>query len=244
MQLIPAIDIKDGKCVRLRQGLMSNCNQYASTAANVIETYALSSAKYLHIVDLNGAVNGFPCNFKAIESIMFKFNGFIQVGGGIRTEKDVQIYLSLGVTRVVLGTSVLEDPKFILNMCDQYPGRICVSIDTVGKYVATRGWVNVSKVTFDSLANFLSNAGVTCLLWTNVNRDGTMAGLDFRMIEYVIKSCPVPIIISGGIANVCDLIELQNNFTDSIAGVVCGKAIYERAFTVDIANQIFDAAID
>ncbi|MGP1911590.1 MAG: HisA/HisF-related TIM barrel protein [Candidatus Hodgkinia cicadicola] len=244
MQLIPAIDIKDGKCVRLRQGLMSNCNQYASTAANVIETYALSAAKCLHVVDLNGAINGFPCNSRAIEDIILRFNGFIQVGGGIRTERDVQTYLSLGATRVVLGTSVLEDPKFILNMCDQYPGRICVGVDTIGKCVATRGWVNVSKVVFDSLANFLSDAGVTCLLWTNVNRDGTMAGLDFQMIEYVIKSCPIPIIISGGMANVYDLIVLQNNFSDSIAGVVCGKAIYERAFTVDIANQIFDAAID
>ncbi|MGP1919172.1 MAG: HisA/HisF-related TIM barrel protein [Candidatus Hodgkinia cicadicola] len=244
MQLIPAIDIKDGKCVRLRQGLMSDCNQYASTPANVIETYALSAAKYLHIVDLNGAINGFPCNSRTIEDIILRFNGFIQVGGGIRTERDVQIYLSLGVTRIVLGTSVLEDPKFILNMCAQYPGRICVGIDTIGKYVVTRGWVNVSKVTFDSLANFLSDVGVTCLLWTNVNRDGTMAGLDFQMIEYVIKSCPIPIIISGGIANVYDLIVLQNNFSDSIAGVVCGKAIYERAFTVDIANKIFDATID
>ncbi|MGP1918317.1 MAG: HisA/HisF-related TIM barrel protein, partial [Candidatus Hodgkinia cicadicola] len=110
--------------------------------------------------------------------------------------------------------------------------------------VATRGWANISKVHFDKLNGFLSETGATCLLWTNVNRDGTLAGLDFRMIDYVIKACPIPVVISGGVANVCDLIALQNNYSDSIAGVVCGKAIYERTLSVNIANQIFDVPIE
>ncbi|MFP3018823.1 MAG: HisA/HisF-related TIM barrel protein [Candidatus Hodgkinia cicadicola] len=244
MQLIPAIDIKDGKCVRLHKGLMSDCKQYAINASEVIETYGLSAARCLHIVDLDGAINGFPCNSKFIEDITSRFDGFIQVGGGIRTAKDVQFYLSLGVTRVVLGTSLLEDPKFISDMCDQYPCRICISVDTIGKYVVTRGWVNVSKICFDELNNLLTKTHASCLLWTNVNRDGTMAGLDFQMIEYIIKYCPIPVIISGGVASVYDLITLQNNFSDSIAGVVCGKSIYERVFPVSIANQIFDAVIE
>ncbi|MGP1916010.1 MAG: HisA/HisF-related TIM barrel protein [Candidatus Hodgkinia cicadicola] len=244
MQFIPAIDIKDGKCVRLRKGLMSDCKQYAMSASSVIETYGLSAARCLHIVDLDGAINGFPCNSNFIKDIALHFDGFIQVGGGVRTSKDVEFYLSFGVTRVVLGTAFLEDPKFISKMCDQYPGRICISIDTIGKYVVTRGWANVSKVRFDELSSRLSQIGASCLLWTNVDRDGTMTGLDFQMIEYIIKSSPIPVVISGGIASVYDLITLQNSFSDSLAGVICGKALYEKSFPLSFANQIFEASID
>ncbi|MGP1914347.1 MAG: HisA/HisF-related TIM barrel protein [Candidatus Hodgkinia cicadicola] len=244
MQFIPAIDIKDGKCVRLRKGLMSDCKQYAMSASSVIETYGLASAKCLHIVDLDGAINGFPCNSSFIKDIALHFDGFMQVGGGIRTLKDVQFYLSMGITRVVLGTSLLEEPKFISEMCDQYPGRICISIDTVSKYVVTRGWTNVSKIRFDELSNLLSQIGASCLLWTNVNRDGMMTGLDFQMIKYIIKSSPIPVVISGGIASVYDLIALQNSFSDSLAGVICGTALYERSFPLSIANQIFEASTD
>lgn len=244
MQFIPAIDIKDGKCVRLHKGLMDDCKQYALDASSVIETYGLAAAKHLHIVDLDGAINGFPCNSKFIEEIALRFNGYMQVGGGVRTLKDVKFYLSMGMTRVVLGTSVLENPNFTLDVCNQYPGRICVSVDTVGKFVATRGWMNVSKIRFDELCDVLSKTAAACLLWTNVNRDGTLAGLDFQLIDYIIKSCPIPVVVSGGVASVHDLIELQNEFSNSLAGVVCGKAIYEKAFPLNIANQIFEATIE
>lgn len=139
MRFIPAIDVKEGKCVRLRQGLMTDFKQYAINPKEAIEKYGFKSAKCVHIVDLDGATNGHPCNLTAIQDIVSCFDGFVQVGGGIRKPDDVELYLAMGVTKVVLGTSVIENPMFVYEMCNRYPGRVCIGVDTVNKFVTVNG---------------------------------------------------------------------------------------------------------
>ncbi|MFP3038912.1 MAG: HisA/HisF-related TIM barrel protein [Candidatus Hodgkinia cicadicola] len=244
MKFIPAIDIKDGKCVRLLKGAMSSWKQYALSPLDAINAFGFNKAECIHIVDLDGAIKGFPCNLGSIVEAISCFDGFTQIGGGIRTPEVVEYYLSVGATRVVLGTSAFEDWKFMIDMCYRYPGRICVSIDSVEGFIAIKGWAEVSKLRLEDARDLLNGIPASCVLWTDITRDGTLTGLNFQAIDYVIKTFTMPVVISGGISSIRDIITLKNHFNDSLAGVVCGKAIYERMFPINVANQILTSAND
>ncbi|MFP3038393.1 MAG: 1-(5-phosphoribosyl)-5-[(5-phosphoribosylamino)methylideneamino]imidazole-4-carboxamide isomerase [Candidatus Hodgkinia cicadicola] len=241
MLFIPAIDVRDSRCVRLYKGRMADYKVYASSALAAVQKYGFHRAELVHVVDLDGAVRGTPQSFSSIREIVEMSDCCVQVGGGIRSESDVELYLKLGVSRVVLGTSVLNDLEFVAFISRRYPGRIAVSIDTVGGLVAVDGWTTVSSFDYETVVEWLSKSHVCSIIWTDVNRDGTMCGINFEFLSKVVSVSSIPVIVSGGVSSIFDIIELKNRFTDGIAGVICGKALYEHTLSLTAAAAVLSS---
>lgn len=229
--LFPAIDLKDGQGVRLREGDMNTATVYAPDPVAQAVTFAEAGADWLHIVDLNGAFAGKSVNGDVVEAINRAFNGHVQVGGGIRDMAGVERWFSIGVTRVVLGTAALKNPQLVKEAARAFPGRIVVGVDARDGMVATEGWADVSDVSVTDLARRFEDAQVAALLFTDVGRDGLLKGVNIEATVALAEKTAIPVIASGGVADMGDidaLLTAQSQMhTGKIEGVISGRAIYD-----------------
>lgn len=226
MILFPAIDLKDGKCVRLAQGDMDRETVFNNNPAAQARAFQDQGFEWLHVVDLNGAFAGHPVNAGAVEAILEAVDIPIQLGGGIRDLDTVEMWLSKGVRRVVLGTLALRSPETIEVACGDYPGRIVVGIDARGGKVAVEGWAEVSEVTAIDLARLFEGAGVAAIVYTDIDRDGVLSGVNTKAVAKLAGAVGIPVIASGGVASLDDLSALKNCGV-SLEGVISGMALYD-----------------
>lgn len=223
MEILPAIDLKDAKAVRLSKGDMSSAKIYSNDPSEFAKIFEDMGAKWLHIVDLDGAFAGEPVNFKVIEKIVNSTNLKVEVGGGIRDERRIKEYLNLGVSRFILGSIALKKPEFVKEMAKIYT--IGVGIDAKEGYVAVDGWADVSKVLANDLAKIYADAGVDAIICTDIGRDGMLSGVNLDFTSSIAKASGVKTIASGGVSGIDDIKRLREN--GEIYGVIVGKAYYE-----------------
>lgn len=226
MLLIPAIDLKDGRCVRLRQGDMRRETIYSEDPAAVALQWEQLGAPLLHVVDLNGAIEGRPANLAQIEAILNAVSVPIQVGGGVRTLDTVRTYLGCGAKRVVMGTAVLQDRAVLEDACELFPERILVGIDAKNGKVAVKGWTAVSDTSARDLVKTLAGLNLAGVIYTDIARDGMLEGPDLSYLKAFVKDSPVPVIASGGITRIEDIRAIQA-LDPRIEGVIVGKALYD-----------------
>jgi phosphoribosylformimino-5-aminoimidazole carboxamide ribotide isomerase len=226
MDVIPAIDILDGRCVRLYQGDYEQSEVFGEDPFEVAQQWYNQGAKFLHVVDLNGAREGSPKNLKMIEAIARSIPIHVQVGGGMRDRNHVMAVLGTGVSRVILGTVAVEQPQMVADICAEFPGQILVGIDARDGKVATRGWMNTSEVFAAELALRMAAIGVAGIVYTDIYRDGTMQGPNLDALRQLASSVSVPVIASGGISSITDLLSLLALAPLGVSGAIVGKAIY------------------
>jgi phosphoribosylformimino-5-aminoimidazole carboxamide ribotide isomerase len=234
-ELWPAIDLKGGQVVRLAEGDMARATVYGDDPAAVATAFARAGATRLHVVDLEGAFAGESRNAAAVEAILGATRAIVQVGGGIRTRARIDAWLTAGVARVVLGTAALEDPDLVREACAAHPGRIVVAVDARDGRVATRGWAEVSTLAATDLARRFEDAGVAALLFTDIARDGLLAGPNVGATAALAAAVAIPVLASGGVCALADLEALRQH--PGIAGVVVGRALYEGRFTLEEALE-------
>jgi phosphoribosylformimino-5-aminoimidazole carboxamide ribotide isomerase len=227
MILYPAIDLKDGACVRLLRGDMAAVTVYNEDPAEQAARFAESGFAWLHLVDLNGAVEGKPVNAKAVESIIATTKLPIQLGGGIRNIATIEDWLSRGVQRVVLGTVAVRNPSLVKEACAKFPGRVAVSIDSREGLVAVEGWRETSTMRTLDLALDMEQAGVAAIVFTDINRDGAMGGINLEATVDLAFALTTPVIASGGVSSIEDIIAVKAEEKSGIAGVICGRALYD-----------------
>ncbi|HLB25828.1 MAG TPA: 1-(5-phosphoribosyl)-5-[(5-phosphoribosylamino)methylideneamino]imidazole-4-carboxamide isomerase [Nitrospirota bacterium] len=236
MIVIPAIDLKEGKCVRLLQGRMEDATVYSDSPAGTAAGFEALGAELLHVVDLDGAFAGSPKNLDSIKAILGAVRIPIEVGGGVRDMNTIEMLLSLGVSRVILGTAALEVPGLLVLACKKYPGRIVAGIDAKDGRVAVRGWGDVSKVMVDELAGKMEDAGVRAIIYTDISRDGMLTGHNVEATRRLAGQVKVPIIASGGVKDISDIKALMEIEALGVEGVITGKAVY--AGTLDLKEAI------
>jgi phosphoribosylformimino-5-aminoimidazole carboxamide ribotide isomerase len=234
--VFPAIDLKDGKVVRLAEGDMERATIYGDDPAAQALAFAEAGADHLHVVDLDGAFAGQSINGQAIEAIVKAFPGKVQLGGGIRDRAAIDRWLALGVARVVIGTAALEDPDLVREAAGALPGRIVVAVDARDGKVATRGWAEVSDLAAADLANRFADAGVAALLFTDVGRDGLLKGCNIRATVALARDTTIPVIASGGVAGIADIADLARYASEGIEGVITGRALYDGR--LDLARAL------
>jgi phosphoribosylformimino-5-aminoimidazole carboxamide ribotide isomerase len=227
MILFPAIDLKDGQAVRLLRGAMDEATVFNEDPAAQAQAFANEGFEWLHIVDLNGAFAGRPVNESAVQSILSATRLPVQLGGGIRDMATIERWLELGVDRVILGTAAVKDPGLVRQAARRFPGRILVAVDAKGGRVAVEGWAEVSETTAADLGKSFEDAGVAALLYTDVDRDGAMEGPNLPATRALAEAVGVPVLASGGVASLDDLISLLPLEEVGVAGVVCGRALYD-----------------
>lgn len=228
MLLIPAIDIKEGKCVRLRQGVMEDSTVFSDSPVAMADKWVELGAKRLHLVDLDGAFAGMPANADVIHEIAEKHPTVpIQIGGGIRDEKTIEGYLDAGVEYVIIGTRAVNEPHFVSDIAIEYPRHIIIGLDAKDGKVAIDGWSKLSKHDVIDLAQHFEEDGVHAIIYTDISRDGMMQGVNLESTKQLAEAVRIPIIASGGVTNMDDLIELQKLEEFGVQGVITGRAIYE-----------------
>jgi len=233
MILFPAIDLKDGSCVRLLRGDMAQATVFGADPAAQARAFAEAGAEWLHLVDLNGAFAGRPVNADAVRAILGAVAVPVQLGGGIRDLATAEMWLTAGVARVILGTAAVEDPGFVRAASAAFPGRVAVGIDARGGRVATRGWADVTDVQATDLAQRFQDAGVAAIIYTDIDRDGAMGGPNVAATEALARAVAIPVIASGGVARLDDLLALKA--TGVIAGAISGRALYDGALDLRMA---------
>ena len=235
MLLIPAIDLKDGQCVRLRQGRMDDTTIFANNPVDMAQRWVDAGARRLHLVDLNGAFAGKPVNGDVVQAIAKQFPQVpVQIGGGIRDTQTVEAYLQAGVQYCIIGTKAVQEPQFVIELCQQFPGHIIVGIDAKNGMVATDGWADVSAVSAISLAQQFEQAGVSAIVYTDIARDGMMQGVNVAETAQLARSINIPVIASGGVTNMQDIENLCAQADSGIMGAILGRSIYEG--TIDLAD--------
>ena len=240
MNFYPAIDIKDGKFIRLMQGRLDEITVYGDNPVKIAKEFSEAGAKWIHVVDIDGAFKGKSINQKVILDIKKNSKTKIQVGGGIRTQESAEFYLNNGIDRVVLGTIALENPKVIEQLCENYPGRIAVGIDAEKGMVAKEGWSKTSNVDVGKLSKLYENIGVSCIIFTDIEKDGLMEGVSVNQLKNLLKSTKLNVIASGGVSCLNDLKKLRSLEKKNLIGVISGKAIYENKFSVNEAVKILE----
>lgn len=238
MYLLPAIDLKQGKCVRLKQGDMAQATVFNDNPAAQAESFASQGAEWIHIIDLDGAFAGKPVNAQAVENILNAVDVKIELGGGIRTLETIQMWLDKGVARVILGTIALRDPDFVKQACREFPGRIAVGIDAKDGFVAVEGWAEKSGITAVDLARQFESAGVSAIIYTDVARDGVLQGPNLAATVQLATAVSTPVIVSGGISSLDDIRACKKEEQNNIAGVIAGRAVYDNRFTVREAVRL------
>ncbi|MDI1471064.1 MAG: 1-(5-phosphoribosyl)-5-[(5-phosphoribosylamino)methylideneamino]imidazole-4-carboxamide isomerase [Thermodesulfovibrio sp.] len=236
MHIIPAIDLKDGKCVRLRQGKFSEVTVYYNNPQDAALKWQNEGAKVLHVVDLDGAFSGKIQNLSSIKKIRNAFKGEIEVGGGIRTEEDVRILLDCGIDRVILGTVAVEAPDFVKDICKKFPGKIIAGIDARDGYVAVKGWVELTKIKATELAQGMQEHGVWGIIYTDISRDGMLTGPNIEATKALVERLTIPVIASGGVSSIDDIKKLSK--IPNLWGVIVGKALYEGTLKFSEAIEL------
>lgn len=241
MLIIPAIDLKDGQCVRLRQGRMEDSTVFSDDPVSVAGRWVAAGARRLHLVDLNGAFAGEPINGDVVKAIAAKYPDLpIQIGGGIRNPETIEAYLKAGVEYVIIGTRALQDPQFVSDMCREFAGHIIVGIDAKNGLVATDGWATVSDIRASDLARRFEDDGVSAIVYTDIDRDGMMQGVNVAATVAMAQASAIPVIASGGITNLDDIRALSGVAREGILGAITGRAIYEGTLDVREAQQLCD----
>ncbi|HHM04836.1 MAG TPA: 1-(5-phosphoribosyl)-5-[(5-phosphoribosylamino)methylideneamino]imidazole-4-carboxamide isomerase [Gammaproteobacteria bacterium] len=243
MLVIPAIDLKDGKCVRLRQGRMEEDTVFSDDPVATAGRWVSAGAKRLHIVDLNGAFAGRPVNAEVIRRICEAHPEVpIQVGGGIRDDDTIETYLDMGVSYVVLGTNAVNVPHFVGDACSEFPGHIIVGLDAKDGKVAIDGWSKLSNHDVIDLAQRFEREGVDAIIYTDISRDGMMSGANLEATRALAQAIHIPVIASGGIASLDDIHKLAELAGDGVMGAVVGRALYEGEIDLAEAQQLVDDA--
>ena len=236
MLVIPAIDLKEGSCVRLLQGNKDAVTIYSQDPANTAKKWESFGAKLLHIVDLDGAFSGNQKNFDAIVKIRKAVKIPIQVGGGIREIGNVLNLFSAGVNRIIIGTKAVEDPEFLVYLCNNYPGKILIGIDAKSGMVAIKGWEEITSITAKDLAKRLELVGAAGIIYTDISRDGMMTGPNIEATSEMVENVKIPVIASGGVSNIEDIRDLKK--IKDLWGAITGKAIYSGSLDLREAIKI------
>jgi len=242
MIVIPAIDLKDGKCVRLRQGGMGDVTVFSEDPVAIADQWVEAGAKRLHIVDLDGATSGGPVNREIIHSIAENHPDLeIQVGGGIRDEDTVQAYLEAGVQYVIIGTKAVSAPHFVNDLCLEFPGHIIVGLDAKNGKVAIDGWSKLSHHDVVDMAQHFETDGVAAIVFTDISRDGMMQGLNVESTAELSAAIHIPVIASGGVTDENDIKRLCECDEEGIVGVIVGRALYEGTIEFQHAQKLADS---
>ncbi|MEO0408279.1 MAG: 1-(5-phosphoribosyl)-5-[(5-phosphoribosylamino)methylideneamino]imidazole-4-carboxamide isomerase [Cyanobacteria bacterium P01_A01_bin.135] len=237
MDVIPAIDLLDNRCVRLYQGDYQQSEVFSEDPLAVAQQWAEQGATRIHLVDLDGAKTGEPTNHATIEAIAAQVGVPVQVGGGIRSQATAESLLSRGIDRIILGTVAVENPDLVKQLCQRYPGRIAVGIDARNGKVATRGWIETSTVDAIELAQQMASCGAATLIYTDIHRDGTLQGPNKEALRAIAEAVSVPIIASGGISSVRDLLGLLALEATGVSGAIVGRALYSGDLNLKEALQ-------
>ncbi|MFB9886184.1 1-(5-phosphoribosyl)-5-[(5-phosphoribosylamino)methylideneamino]imidazole-4-carboxamide isomerase [Balneatrix alpica] len=241
MLVIPAIDLKDGQCVRLRQGRMDDSTVFSNDPVDMAARWVEAGARRLHLVDLNGAFAGEPVNGEVVKAIAQAFPKLpIQIGGGIRSAAIIETYLKAGVQYVIIGTKAVKEPEFVSQMCREFPGHIIVGLDAQDGMVATDGWAEVSNISAIELGKRFRDDGVDSIVYTDISRDGMMQGVNVEATVQLAVESGLPVIASGGVTNLADIEALAKVAHQGICGAITGRAIYEGTLDVREAQALCD----
>jgi phosphoribosylformimino-5-aminoimidazole carboxamide ribotide isomerase len=227
MILFPAIDLKDGQCVRLKLGDMDQATVYNPDPAAQARAFEDQGFEWLHVVDLNGAFAGETVNGTAVDAILKATKNPVQLGGGIRTLDHIETWLSRGLARVILGTVAVRDPALVIEACRKFPGKVAVGIDAKGGKVAVEGWAETSELTAIELARRFEDAGVSAIIYTDIERDGVLKGLNLPATAELARSTSIPVIASGGLASIEDIKALLTPEYSLLEGAISGRALYD-----------------
>ena len=246
MLLIPAIDLKDGQCVRLRQGLMEDATVFSDKPVDMALHWVAQGARRLHLVDLNGAFAGKPQNLGAIKAILAEVSEDVpvQLGGGIRDLDTIETYLDLGLSYVIIGTAAIKNPQFLRDACDAFPNQIIVGLDAKDGMVATDGWAKVTKYHVTEVGQRFADYGVNSIIYTDIGRDGMLSGVNIEATVKLAEAVSVPVIASGGLTNLDDIRALCEVESSGVEGAVTGRAIYEGAIDFKQAQELADELVD
>lgn len=236
--LFPAIDLKDGQCVRLKLGDMNEATVYNKDPAAQAKTFEDQGFEWLHVVDLNGAFAGESVNGAAVEAILKATKNPVQLGGGIRNLDHIENWLSKGLTRVILGTVAVRDPDLVFEACKKFPGHIAVGIDAKGGKVAVEGWAQASELGVVELAGKFEDAGVSAIIYTDIDRDGVLTGINWESTIELADSVSIPVIASGGLASLADVVRLTMPDAARLEGAITGRALYDGRLDAEEALAV------
>ena len=241
MKLIPAIDLMNGKCVRLFKGDFNKRKDFSKEPHEQAQFWESEGAECIHIVDLDAAKSGNPSNDKTIKEIVKTVNIPIQVGGGIRSQERIEQLFSYGIDKVIMGTSAIENKALVKELSNKFPGRIIVGIDAKEGKVSTRGWLEQSNILAKDLVKEFSSFKIASFIVTDINTDGTLEGTNEDFIRDILNITDIPVIASGGIGSISDLLSLIKFESSGLYGVIVGKALYENKFTINEANKVLSS---
>jgi phosphoribosylformimino-5-aminoimidazole carboxamide ribotide isomerase len=241
MKLIPAIDLMNGKCVRLFKGDFNKRKDFSKEPHEQAQFWESEGAECIHIVDLDAAKSGNPSNDKTIKEIVKTINIPIQIGGGIRSQERIEQLFSYGIDKVIMGTSAIENKALVKELSNKFPGRIIVGIDAKEGKVSTRGWLEQSNILATDLVKEFSSFEIASFIVTDINTDGTLEGTNEDFIRDILNITDIPVIASGGIGSISDLLSLIKFESFGLYGVIVGKALYENKFTINEANKVLSS---
>ncbi len=238
MIIIPAVDIKNGKCVRLSQGRMDSETVFSDDPAAMAKQWEDQGAEFIHVVDLDGAVEKSPQNLNSIREILKTVNANVQVGGGIRNEDTIKMYLDMGINRVVIGTEAIRNPVLVKEACRFFPGRIVVGIDARNGLVAIEGWTQTTQVYAIDLAKQFEDIGVAAINFTDIYRDGMQTGPNIQETRRLAEAVSIPVVASGGVSALEDIINLMPLSEAGVVGIITGRALYSGSLSLKKAIQV------
>lgn len=238
MIIFPAIDLKEGKCVRLFKGDMDKATIFNDSPADQAKEFEENGFKFLHIVDLDGAIAGSSKNTESVKEILKNISIPTQLGGGIRNLEQIENWLNLGVSRVILGTIAAKNPELVIEACKKFPGKIVVGIDAKNGFVATEGWVETSEISTLELGKKFEGCGVSAIIYTDISKDGTLQGPDFDGTQNLAQNLSIPVIASGGISCFDDISKVQKLEKDGVCGCIIGRAIYDKKISITQLKKI------
>lgn len=238
MILYPAIDLKGGQCVRLYKGAMDAATVYNDSPAAQAKTFENAGFTHLHMVDLDGAIQGGGVNFAAVQQVLATVEMPVQLGGGIRSEDTAERWLQAGISRIILGTAALRDPALVKTLARNHPGRIIVGIDAKEGMVAVEGWVKTSNMPAIDLAKAFEDVGVAAIIYTDIARDGTLSGPNWEETANLARAIRIPVILSGGISSLGDIETTTSQYADCISGIIMGRALYENKIDIGAALKL------
>ena len=237
MKIFPAIDLKNGKCVRLTKGDFKSEKIYNENPIEQAEIFSNAGFKYLHVIDLDGALEGNLINLEVVREIVKKFNFKVEIGGGIRSKDSVAKLLDIGADKIILGTAAINDKFFLESCCRKYTGKIALSLDVRKNFIATSGWKNQTQINVFDFLNSVKDFGISRLIFTDIDRDGTNAGPNLEDSYIIANKFHIPVIISGGIGSMNDITKIIED-NKKIEGIIVGKAIYENRIRVEELSKI------